>query len=304
MNYVAAFFLFHASSSSHFWADPTCHRQQHASSSSRQQGCRTHPLELAVPSSPVGAGRAALSNRTYPRRVGLGGVGAELRRVVWAAAGFTGGGGATGPRSRTVAVKLFIDKEKQRVLFAESDKDFVDVLFSFLTLPLGTIVRLLGKQSGLGCLDEVYKSVASLSIEHFQTMLLAPLSSAATQCSRLKVKIDNTNPRSIYVCRSTTCHERVFSSVHNAICKSCKGLQCMLRELPGNGNAAVGYDVDGVFVKSGQTLIITDDLQVAPASTCLVFSLLEKFGLNEGADIKEEFLHLDYSKARKLITTV
>ena len=201
----------------------------------------------------------------------------------------------------TVAVKLFIDKEKQRVLFAESDKDFVDVLFSFLTLPLGTIVRLLGKQSGLGCLDEVYKSVASLSIEHFQTeacktMLLAPLSSAATQCGRLKVKIDNTNPRSIYVCRSTTCHERVFSSVHNPICKSCKGLPCMLRELPGNGNAAVGYDADGVFVKSGPTLIITDDLQVAPASTCLVFSLLEKIGLNEGADIKEEFLHLDYSK--------
>ena len=70
----------------------------------------------------------------------------------------------------------------------------------------------------------------------------------------------------------------------------------MLRELPGNGNAAVGYDADGFFVKSGRTLIITDDLQVAPASTCLVFSLLEKIGLNEGADIKEEFLHLDYSK--------
>ncbi|XP_072151442.1 uncharacterized protein [Setaria viridis] len=86
----------------------------------------------------------------------------------------------------TVAVKLFLDKEKQRVLLAESDNDFVDVLFSFLTLPLGTIVRLLGKQSGAGCLDEVYKSVESLSIDHFQTkackaMLLSPLNAAANQ---------------------------------------------------------------------------------------------------------------------------
>jgi hypothetical protein len=63
--------------------------------------------------------------------------------------------------AETVAVnQLFIDKEKQKVLFAESDKEFVDVLFSFLTLPLGSIVRLLGKQSGVGCPDEVYKSVS------------------------------------------------------------------------------------------------------------------------------------------------
>lgn len=50
----------------------------------------------------------------------------------------------------TIDVKLFVDKEKKKVLFAESDKDFVDVLFSWLTLPLGTIVRLLSKQSQVG----------------------------------------------------------------------------------------------------------------------------------------------------------
>jgi hypothetical protein len=62
-------------------------------------------------------------------------------------------------------------------------------------------------------------------------------------------------------------------------------------------NAAAGYDADdGVFIKSDRTLIITDDLQVAPASTCLVFSLLDKFGLNEKADIEEKFLHLDKQK--------
>lgn len=69
----------------------------------------------------------------------------------------------------TVAVKLYIDKEKQKVLFAESDKEFVDELFSFLTMPLGTIVRVLGKRSEVGCLDELYKSVENLSEDHFQS---------------------------------------------------------------------------------------------------------------------------------------
>jgi hypothetical protein len=41
----------------------------------------------------------------------------------------------------TIGAKLFVDMEKRKVLFAESDKEFVDVLFGFLTMPLGTIVR-------------------------------------------------------------------------------------------------------------------------------------------------------------------
>uniref|UniRef100_A0A8R7P5C1 Uncharacterized protein n=1 Tax=Triticum urartu TaxID=4572 RepID=A0A8R7P5C1_TRIUA len=83
----------------------------------------------------------------------------------------------------------------KRVLFAESDKDFVDILFSFLTLPLGTIVRLFNKQSQIGCLDELYRSVESLGEEHFQTrdcrtMLLRPVNAAAAHCDQLKVKVD------------------------------------------------------------------------------------------------------------------
>jgi len=42
-----------------------------------------------------------------------------------------------------VSLKLFIDKKRQRVLYAEADKDFVDFLFSIFTLPLGVVTRLL-----------------------------------------------------------------------------------------------------------------------------------------------------------------
>jgi hypothetical protein len=60
-----------------------------------------------------------------------------------------------------VTLKVMVDKEKNKVLYAEADKDFVDVLFSFLTLPLGTIASLVSKESNIeavkfGSISSIY----------------------------------------------------------------------------------------------------------------------------------------------------
>ena len=39
----------------------------------------------------------------------------------------------------SVHMKVFMDKRKEKLIFAQADEDFVDILLSFLTLPLGTI---------------------------------------------------------------------------------------------------------------------------------------------------------------------
>jgi len=44
-------------------------------------------------------------------------------------------------------------KERSKVLYAEAGKDFVDVLFSFLTLPLGTIAVLVAKESNIEAVE-------------------------------------------------------------------------------------------------------------------------------------------------------
>ncbi|KAG2574395.1 hypothetical protein PVAP13_7KG318146 [Panicum virgatum] len=121
----------------------------------------------------------------------------------------------------------------KKVLFAESDKEFVDVLFSFLIMPLGTIVRVLGKQSQMGCLDEVYKSVEDLSADFFQTkackaMLLKPLNAASRHCRRLKINVDDTKPRAVYVCKDTSCcahGDGAFSSFPDAVCRCGKAME-------------------------------------------------------------------------------
>ncbi|XP_014492425.1 uncharacterized protein LOC106754870 isoform X1 [Vigna radiata var. radiata] len=42
-----------------------------------------------------------------------------------------------------IPLKYWVDDKRNRVIVAEASGDFVDVLFSFLSLPLGTIIRLL-----------------------------------------------------------------------------------------------------------------------------------------------------------------
>ena len=54
-----------------------------------------------------------------------------------------------GETDAQVSLRILIDREKNHVLFAEAWKDFVDVLLGFLTLPLGTIARLVPKGSNV-----------------------------------------------------------------------------------------------------------------------------------------------------------
>ncbi|KAL8474335.1 hypothetical protein ACS0TY_030974 [Phlomoides rotata] len=61
-----------------------------------------------------------------------------------------------------VSLKVMVNKEKTKVLFAEADCDFASVLISFLLLPLGRIVKLLEKHYGdkspaFGSITSLYK---------------------------------------------------------------------------------------------------------------------------------------------------
>jgi hypothetical protein len=114
--------------------------------------------------------------------------------------------------------------------------------------------------------------------------------------------VDDTNPRAIYLCSNTECSAATFSSIPDVVCihkqkpYGCNGQHSRHMELPENDNAVVGCADGGGFVQSGPKLIITDDLQVSPSSTGLVFSMLDKFGLNEKSNFEEMVLHLNSSK--------
>lgn len=76
--------------------------------------------------------------------------------------------------SRFLTLKLLIDKKRQKFLFADGAKDFVDFLFtllSLLSLPAGTIIRLLSKDAMVGRLGKLYESIETLNYEYLQPNL-------------------------------------------------------------------------------------------------------------------------------------
>ncbi|XP_042010510.1 uncharacterized protein LOC121759074 [Salvia splendens] len=103
-----------------------------------------------------------------------------------------------------ISLKVVINKEKTKVLYAESDGYFVDILLSFLTLPLGRVVKLFEKHYGaetpiLGCLNTLYNSVVNLDSSYFRTentkqILINPISSFDADCRRLKLNISDSEP--------------------------------------------------------------------------------------------------------------
>ncbi|KVG91777.1 Protein of unknown function DUF674, partial [Cynara cardunculus var. scolymus] len=135
-------------------------------------------------------------------------------------------------------------------MFAEAEEDFVEILFSFFTLPLGTIARLShtladSQSTKVGSLTSLYESVVNLNDQHFSNKhskdaLVIPNNSSVSVLRKLKINLDDTKPVS-----NTT---------------------------------VVGSQDDAVFVKKKTSFIITDDLNVVPVLLDSSIELLNSLG--------------------------
>ncbi|XP_076912309.1 uncharacterized protein LOC143570572 isoform X3 [Bidens hawaiensis] len=162
--------------------------------------------------------------------------------------------------SKPVHLKVFVDKKKKKVIFAEAEQDFVEILFSFLTLPLGTIARLSSKHEGtkdikVGSLDSLYESVENLNNKHFtnehcKIALVNPNSSLISLCQKLKVNLNIMNM---------------------------KPADARVSDTPS----------DLVFFRKNASFIITDDLNVIPVMLDSSVTLLKFLGV-EYIDVLEE----------------
>lgn len=73
----------------------------------------------------------------------------------------------TSNSTKKLELKLTVRKSTKKVLCAEADNDFIDFLFNFLTIPIGSIEDVLKGSSGLRCIDNFYKSVEALDSKWF-----------------------------------------------------------------------------------------------------------------------------------------
>lgn len=184
----------------------------------------------------------------------------------------------------SISLKAVVDEKRNKVIFVESEDEFVDVLFSFLTMPLGTIIRLAQERSmplKMGCVNNLYESVKNMDLHQFhfhseagKLMFSSPRSEAENHCMNLKLKIDNAE-RKFFAC-SSYCGNSVYSHYRGVFCKCGSPMNRQLRI-----TESVVREHEGVFVHGMARFIISDRLQVMHMSSLESFSLLAKHDITD-----------------------
>ncbi|KAI6669065.1 hypothetical protein NL676_003950 [Syzygium grande] len=224
------------------------------------------------------------------------------------------------PRMATgsVNLKLLVDKSNRRVLFAEGGKDFVDFLFHILTLPVGTVIRLLEKTGMVGSLGNLYNSIEKLNDVYIKSskknLLLKP--KAPASLAEIKFKLPETSlfdstPKTYYRC-STRSSDRCSNYVAEecyATCPQCGNSMhrqfTFVKSPAGDQSASVAStaesDDKGGFVQGVVTYMVMDDLEVMPMSTISSITLLNKFNVKEIGHLEERVVSLGMDEGIKLL---
>ncbi|KAG8387034.1 hypothetical protein BUALT_Bualt03G0211100 [Buddleja alternifolia] len=212
-------------------------------------------------------------------------------------------------------LKAMINKERTKVLFLEVDSDFADVLLSFLTLPLGTIVRILEKHyrdkavpvfGSLNTLRKGLKNVNSCTWRCSE-MLLHPRNSFEEECRKLKVNVisedhmqdpihlypgqlhtwifvyhnvDDTEPTRYFTCGDLNCKKEgyLYVSVYYGAGKCDHCGQSLSIELSIR-ETNTGVNDGGVFTRK-MSFLISDDLQIMPNVPASIIQTLRNLGIS------------------------
>ncbi|XP_020869187.1 uncharacterized protein LOC110225023 [Arabidopsis lyrata subsp. lyrata] len=210
--------------------------------------------------------------------------------------------GAENTEKPVFSLRLLVDKKKNKVVLAEAGKEFVDVLFSFLTLPMGTVVRLFenyqkknqkAEATVIGCFNNLYKSVLDIGTAIFmkeacKDMLLYPRSVKENQRKQLKLNIDDIEVLKYYTCPT----EHSWGLYSNFCSSRCPCGKLMTKEYKTSHGVAYGE----IFVSHKPLFTITDNLKVGFTSISLTLKTLKVSGYSDVDQLHEMHVDVDHEK--------
>lgn len=178
-----------------------------------------------------------------------------------------------------IKLKLFMKKTDDKILFAQGEEDFADLILSFLTFPLGGVVRKLGGKSSLDSIDGLYKSIADLDEKRYLMSMQAKSSlldpHLAPQFKFSKQILPTQQPFSSFYLhyqresyKESVTHNEFFLN-HDYMSTKCEYL---------NLNTNSPYVTDNVSVKGPRTYVVTDDLVIVPTSPISALHLINRLG--------------------------
>jgi hypothetical protein len=217
-----------------------------------------------------------------------------------------------------LSVKLLIDRRTQRVVFAEVSKQVVDFLFSLLSLPIATAVKLVGKGAMAGSVGNLYASVEKLDRDYLQTgaskkALLCPTvisPAAGANNPLLRLPEPTSSSKTFYKCEYRYCSSsnRYVTDVSDTRCPSCSHRMTApmryVARAPASGSGSrqlvQGASAKG-FVRGVVTYTVQDDLTVTPMSTISSITLLITFAVRGSIfDLQEKIVPLGYTEVNIL----
>ncbi|KAH7667781.1 hypothetical protein IHE45_12G082100 [Dioscorea alata] len=215
--------------------------------------------------------------------------------------------------NKTMTLKLVVHTKANRVMFAEADKQVVDFLFGLLALPLGSIVKVLGKDQMVGSIGCIYSSLENLDSTYIQPdqnkdILLNPQLHQQKQCLNnfLLPSPATAKPKACYGCHYIRCEilcRDYVSEVRGIGCPSCgctmeRVVKCLHPEpkmKTVNGGGEDGY------VKDVVTYTIMDDLCVIPISSIASITVFNKLNVKNADALEEKNVSLGKQEAVELL---
>lgn len=194
-----------------------------------------------------------------------------------------------------ITLNLVIRKSDEKILYAQGEQDFADILLSFLTFPLGAIVRVLGENSSLGNIETLYKSVVKLDENKYfvskeaKNRLVDPF--VAMQFNSSKFILGRIKDDFRYYFYLQT--ERWKPSILNGRCfisNEFKNDEKKDREVQLVYTDSATGSHDG-FVKGPIMYVVTDDLILAPSSPISALYLINRFE-TPLKDVKEKVVNI------------
>ncbi|ONK68898.1 uncharacterized protein A4U43_C05F17190 [Asparagus officinalis] len=198
-------------------------------------------------------------------------------------------------------VKLLRTKYNGRFVHMECDEKVVELLFSFLTLPVGAVIKFLGKNSSMGCFDNLYESVESLcspesvcikSDEH-KSMLLSPKLAPFFAAKMQRLKIEETVSRGgVTKAGCHSCFRKTANCPHEVNIATFKELN------PKFPNKMT--EPGGGYAKGQCKFMVTDDLNVSLFSPLAAVHMVKELGVSIG-NLKEEEVGIGETQALNLL---
>lgn len=68
-----------------------------------------------------------------------------------------------------ISIKLVASKSQNKVCYAQANEDFVNLIFSFLTIPLGHVLKHVKSCYMFGCINELYQIIQHLDDQYFKS---------------------------------------------------------------------------------------------------------------------------------------